>query len=82
MIPRPVFWAQTGKKHRGAMQTQTYIVRIYRRNGTPGLAGVVEIVQGRRSESFRNFEELREILDEPPRSSRLKAKRLRRTSLE
>ena len=60
------------------MQTQTYIVRIYRSNGAPGLAGAVEIVQGRRSESFRNFEELRAILDQLPRSSRLKAKRSRR----
>ena len=64
-------------RHRGAMQAQTYIVRIYRRNGASGFAGVVEIVQGRRSESFRNFEELRAILDKPPRGSRLKAKRPR-----
>lgn len=60
------------------MQAQTYIVRIYRRNGAAGFAGVVEIVQRRRSESFRNFEELRAILDQPPRGSRLKAKRSRR----
>lgn len=59
------------------MQSQTYIVRIYRRNGAPGFAGVVEIVQDRRSDSFRNFEELRAILDEPPRRSRLKVKRPR-----
>ena len=64
--------------HRGAMQSQTYIVRIYRRNGSPGLVGVVEIVQGRRSKSFRNFEELRSILDQPPRGSRLQVKRPRR----
>ena len=57
------------------MQTQTYIVRIYRTNGAPGLAGVVEIVQGHRSESFRNFEELRAILDKPQRGSRLKVKK-------
>lgn len=60
------------------MQAQTYIVRIYRRNGAPGFAGVVEIVQGRRSESFRNFEELRAILDEPIRGGRLQVKRPRR----
>ncbi len=60
------------------MQAQTYIVRIYRRNGGSGFTGVVEIVQRRRSESFRNFEELRSILDQPPRGSRLKAKRPRR----
>jgi len=60
------------------MQSQTYIVRIYRRNGAPGFAGVVEIVQRRRSESFRNFEELRAILDEPPRGGRLQVKRPRR----
>jgi len=59
------------------MQSQTYIVRIYRRNGAPGFAGVVEIVQGRRSKSFRNFEELRAILDEPLRGSRPKVKRPR-----
>lgn len=60
------------------MQAQTYIVRIYRRNGGSGFAGVVEIVHGRRSEAFRNFEELRAILDRPPRGSRLKGKRPRR----
>lgn len=60
------------------MQAQTYIVRIYRRNGGSGFAGVVEIVQRRRSEAFRNFEELRAIFDKPPRGSRLKAKRPRR----
>jgi hypothetical protein len=60
------------------MQTQTYIVRIYRRNGTPGFAGVVEIVQRRKTLVFRNFDELRSILDQPPRSSRSKAKRSRR----
>jgi len=63
------------------MQAQTYIVRIYRRNGGSGFAGVVEIVQGRRSEAFRNFEELRAILNQPPRGSRLKAKRPRRGEL-
>jgi hypothetical protein len=52
------------------MQSQTYIVRIYCRNGAPGFAGVVEIVQRRRSESFRNFEELRAILDATLRGSR------------
>ena len=52
------------------MQSQTYIVRIYPRNGALGFAGVVEIVQRRRSESFRNFEELRAILDATLRSSR------------
>ena len=57
------------------MQVQTYIVRIYRRNGAPGFAGVVEIVQRRKSQAFRNFDELRSILDESLRSSRLKAKR-------
>lgn len=61
------------------MQAQTYIVRIYHRNGASGFAGVVEIVQGRRSEAFRNFEELRAILDEPIRGGRLKVKRPRRT---
>jgi hypothetical protein len=66
------------QNHRGAMQAQIYIVRIYRRNGAPGIAGVVEIVQRRRSESFRNFEELRAILDKPPRDSRLKVKGSRR----
>ena len=60
------------------MQSQTYIVHIYRRNGAPGFAGVVEIVQRRRSESFRNFEELRVILDEPPRDGRPQVKRPRR----
>jgi len=60
------------------MQPQTYIVRIYRRNGGAAFAGVVEIVQGRRSEAFRNFEELRAILDQPPRGSRLQVKRPRR----
>ncbi|MEQ1883094.1 MAG: hypothetical protein ABL878_19240 [Burkholderiales bacterium] len=59
------------------MQAQIYIVRIYRRNGAPGFAGVVEIVQRRKSESFRNFEELRTILDKPRRGSRLKVKGLR-----
>lgn len=57
------------------MQAQIYIVRIYRRNGAPGFAGVVEIVQRRRSESFRNFEELRAILDKPQRGSRPKVKK-------
>ncbi len=57
------------------MQAQTYIVRIYRTNGASGFAGVVEIVQGRKSESFRTFEELRAILDKPLRGRRLKAKR-------
>ena len=57
------------------MQAQIYIVRLYRGNGAPGFAGVVEIVQRRRSESFRNFEELRAILDEPLRGGRLKVKR-------
>jgi hypothetical protein len=56
------------------MQAQTYIVRIYRRNGATGFAGVVEIVQWRRSEPFRDFEELRAILDKPPRGRRLKVK--------
>jgi hypothetical protein len=60
------------------MQAQIYIVRIYRRNGAPGFAGVVEIVQHRRTESFRNFEELRAILDKPPRASRLRVKGSRR----
>lgn len=60
------------------MQSQTYIVRIYCRNGAPGFAGVVEIVQRRRSESFRNFEELRAILDATLRGSRLNVKRPRR----
>ena len=60
------------------MQSQTYIVRIYRRNGGAAIAGVVEIVQGRRCEAFRNFEELRSILDQPPRGSRLQVKRPRR----
>ena len=60
------------------MQAQIYIVRIYRRNGAPGFAGVVEIVQDRRFESFRNFEELRAILEIPHHGSRFKAKRLRR----
>lgn len=60
------------------MQAQTYIVRIYRRNGAPGFAGVVEIVQRRKSQVFRNFDELRSILDQPPRGSRLKVKRPRR----
>jgi len=60
------------------MQAQTYIVRIYRRNGGSGFAGVVEIVQRRRSESFRNFEELRAILDKPPRGSRMNVKGPRR----
>lgn len=60
------------------MQTQTYIVRIYRRNGAPGFAGVVEIVQRRKSRVFRNFDELRAILDQAPRSGRLQVKRPRR----
>jgi hypothetical protein len=60
------------------MQSQTYIVRIYCRNGAPGFAGVVEIVQRRRSESFRNFGELRAILDATLRGSRLNVKRPRR----
>ena len=57
------------------MQTQTYIIRIYRRNGAPGLAGVVEIVQRRKSRVFRNFDELRSILDQASRSGRLQVKR-------
>lgn len=60
------------------MQTQTYIVRIYRRNGAPGFAGVVEIVQRRKSRVFRNFDELRAILDQAPRSGRLQVKMPRR----
>jgi len=60
------------------MQSQTYIVRIYRRNGAAGFAGVVEIGRRRRSDSFRKFEELRAILDEPPRGGRPQVKRPRR----
>ena len=60
------------------MQARTYIVRIYRRYGASGFTGVVEIVQRRRCKAFRNFEELRSILDQPLRGSRLKAKRPRR----
>ena len=63
------------------MQTQTYIVRIYRRNGAPGLAGVVEIVQRRKSQVFRNFDELRSILDQAVLSGRLQRRRPKRSEI-
>ena len=48
------------------MQAQVYIVRIYRRNGETGLAGTVEVVRDREQRHFRNFEELRAILELAP----------------
>jgi hypothetical protein len=49
-------------------QAQTYVVRIYRRNGQPNreVAGVVEVVQSGRRLRFESFEQLRAILARPP----------------
>jgi len=46
------------------VQAQTYVVRIYRRNGSPGneLAGVVEVVRTGRKLRFESFDQLRTIL--------------------
>lgn len=57
---------------------ETYVVRIYRRTPRARLTGTVETVTGGRTASFRSFKELRAILDQPRRGSRLKAKRPRR----
>jgi hypothetical protein len=48
------------------MQAQIYIVRIYRRNGETGPAGVVEIVRSGERQRFQSVEELCRILDLPP----------------
>lgn len=45
-------------------RAQTYVVRIYRCDGSPGkeLAGVVEIVRDGRRIRFNSFNQLRTIL--------------------
>jgi hypothetical protein len=50
------------------LEAQTYIVRIYRRKGAlaRGVAGVVEIVEQRRSVAFRGLPALCAILTGPP----------------
>jgi hypothetical protein len=48
------------------MQTQIYIVRIYRRNGAGGAAGLVEVVRSGERRQFHGIDELRRILDLPP----------------
>ena len=72
---RHLFWASTGKRNREVMQSQTYIVRIYRRNGGSRLAGLVETVQSRKLESFHDFDELLGILDRPPHRTTRRTKR-------
>jgi hypothetical protein len=47
------------------MQPQIYIVRIYRRNGDAGLAGVVEVVRSGERQRFHDVEQLRRILGLP-----------------
>lgn len=51
------------------LEAQTYIVRIYRRKGALArrVAGVVEIVEQRRSVAFRGLPALCAILTEPPK---------------
>ncbi|HTT39013.1 MAG TPA: hypothetical protein VMH32_15250 [Burkholderiales bacterium] len=58
-------------------QAQTYVVRVYQRNGGPNreLAGVVEIVHNGRRLRFDTFAQLRDILARQPSRSKARSRR-------
>ena len=59
--------------------TETFVVRIYRRDGAPGgsLTGTVESIEKETTQRFSSFEELRSILEHsrPSRKARRQSRR-------
>jgi hypothetical protein len=54
----------------GAIEMESYVVRIYRRNVDGGVAGMVEDALSRRKKVFRSIDELSDWLRRRPRAAR------------
>lgn len=56
---------------------ENYIIRIYRRgeNQTDEVAGIIESVETKKKQAFKNMNELVRILSAPKRKSRPKRKK-------